>query len=96
MRLIDPQRFNEETEQPLGYSLGQLDLSGYIGVKYPCACGQLHSLDSPKYVVREMKGDVARVVLSCPDLGEEALTLVQLRSGFQPRALSEMGCRSES
>lgn len=96
MKMIEPQDFKKKTEEPLSHPPGELDLTGYIGVKYPCACGRLHSLDSPEYLVREMNGEVARVVLSCPDLGEEALTLVQLRNGFQTRALSEMGCRQRS
>ena len=93
MRMIDPLEFAARTEEPLSHPPGELDLTGYIGVKYPCACGHLHTLDNPEYLVREMTGDQARIVLSCPDLGEEALTLVQLRTGFQTRALSEMGCR---
>ena len=46
MRMIEPLEFAAETEEPLSRPPGELDLSEYIGVKYPCACGQLHTLDS--------------------------------------------------
>jgi hypothetical protein len=93
MRLISSVEFADQMREPKSRPPGELDLSGYIGVHYPCACGRLHTLDSVDYLVREMNDEVARVVLSCPDRGEDALTLVQLRNGFQTRAISEAGCR---
>lgn len=97
MRLISAAEFSNHMREPLSRPPGgNLDLTGYFGVHYPCACGRLHTLDSVDYLVREMKGSEVRVVLSCPDYGDDALTLVQLRNGFQTRAISEAGCRAES
>lgn len=95
MRLISAAEFSDQMREPLSRPPGELDLSGYLGVHYPCACGRLHTLDSVDYLVREMKGSEVRVVLSCPDHGDDALTLVQLRNGFQTRAMSEVGCRAK-
>jgi len=92
MRMISSVEFLVHMREPMSRPPGKLDLSGYLGVRYPCACGRLHTLDTVDYLVREMKGDQVRVVLSCPDRGDDALTLVQLRNGFQTRALSEVGC----
>ena len=95
MRFLNPKQFALEIEESLGRPPGELDLSGYLGVEYPCVCGMLHTLDDPKYVVREMRGDLVRIVIACPILGQEALTLVHLRAKFRTRALSEAGCRSD-
>ena len=95
MRMMSPQDFIASTWEASSHPPGEIDLSRYHGIPYPCACGRIHILDESVESLREMDSEEPRVVLACPDLGRQAMTLVQFRQGFETRALSEMGSRFE-
>lgn len=95
MRMLNPAEFLAQTCAPLSRPPGELDVTDYLGVHYPCACGRAHQLSESVELMREMMTPEPRVILACPDLGHQALTLVQLRQGMTTRAMSEMGCRFE-
>ena len=95
MRMLSPAEFLAQTSGSLSRPAGEIDVSDYLGVHYPCACGKAHRLSESVELMREMKTPEPRVILACPDLGQQAVTLVQLRHGMTTRAMSEMGCRFE-
>ncbi len=95
MRMLTPQDFIALTWEASSHPPGEVDLSKYEGTSYPCACGRLHVLDKSIEPLREMDSEEPRVVLACPNLGRQAMTLVQFRQGFATRAMSEMGSRFE-
>jgi hypothetical protein len=95
MRMMSPQDFIAENLEASTRPPGEIDLARYQGTAYPCACGRMHILDDSVELLRQLDSPEPRVVLACPDLGRQALTLVQFRQGFGTRALSEMGSRFE-
>jgi hypothetical protein len=95
LRILSPQDFIAQTWEASSHPPGEVDLSEYEGIPYPCACGKMHTLSASTELLREMDSKEPRVVLACPDLGRQAMTLVQLRHGFVTRAMSEMGSRIE-
>jgi hypothetical protein len=95
MRILKPQDFIALTWEGPSHSPRKLDLSKYQGTPYPCACGKLHVIDASAEPLLEMDSEELRIVLACPDLGHQAMTLVQLRRGVSTRAMSEMGSQFE-
>ena len=96
MRMISPQDFIARTWETASRPPGEINLGKYRGTAYPCACGKMHVVDDSTEPLREMATETPRVVLACPDLGQQAMTLVQFRQGIATRAMSEMGSRFES
>jgi hypothetical protein len=93
--MLSPQDFIARTWDAASRAPGEIDLANYHGTPYPCACGRMHVIDEAAEPLREMASAEPRVVLACPDLGNQAMTLVQLRQGVSTRAMSEIGSRFE-
>lgn len=97
MRMQSPEEFLHQAVGTLVRSATETpDLSRYEGTAYCCACGRAHRLSVASVCVHETDSEQSRVLVACPELGAQAMTIVQLRNGVRARAFSESGCRLET